>query len=374
MARIIAVGKYYPPYSGGIEANTQAICEALLPYHDIEVICFNDKRSSEIDKINGVRVHRVATNIVIKSQPVSLAFIFAILQSRADIYHLHAPNFMAVFALTIKKVLLFQKFRLIITHHTDVYGRHLLKRLLMPLYHYLAKDADAIIVTSDKLVPRFADLPRGCNFCVIPLSVDVEQYGGVYKLRERLKARLAADNRKRLIVGFLGRHARYKGLKVLLAALAKTSEFDALIGGDGPYRAEAEEFALNLGIQDRVRFLGNVEGAQAKADFFDVIDLFAFPSTEPTETFGISQLEAMLHCVPVVASNLATGVTDVSIHEKTAILAEPGNPHALAEALQRLMTDKELRKRLTSNAFENVMTLYSRPAVDLLVRKLFSEI
>ena len=93
----------------------------------------------------------------------------------------------------------------------------------------------------------------------------------------------------------------------MLNALSKLPGVRARIAGDGPYRAEAEELADSLNVKDRADFLGDIRNMQDKIACYKSIGVFVFPSTEVTETFGISQLEAMLMGVPVVASNLRTG-------------------------------------------------------------------
>src|SRR5690606_7166741 len=97
----------------------------------------------------------------------------------------------------------------------------------------------------------------------------------------------------------------------------------------GPFREPCMQLAAELGVADRVHFPGALSAAE-KSRLLLAIDVFAFPSTEITEAFGVSQLEAMLHGTAVVASNLPTGVTDVAIDEVTALLAEPGNADQLA--------------------------------------------
>ena len=83
-------------------------------------------------------------------------------------------------------------------------------------------------------------------------------------------------------------------------------------------------------------------------------DVFVFPSTEITEAFGVSQLEAMVVGCPVVATNLPTGVTDVSVDGRTALVVEPNDAEALAAAIGRVCDDRVLAERLASNARRRV--------------------
>lgn len=357
MAKILALGKYYPPFSGGIEVNTRDTGEALAKSHDVTVYCFNHEKGDTSETVNGVTVRRFHMLGNIKSQPISLSMIAEIARSDADLVHFHAPNFVANAGLALM-LLSGKRPKIVTTHHTDVFGRKFLKTLLMPLYRYVLKHSTFVLVTSGKLIEISKDLPKGPQYRVIPLGVNVSRFIGPAPALE-------SDSTTKP-VGFLSRHARYKGLAVLLKALSRLPGVPARIGGDGPYRAEGEALATELGMADRVQFLGDITSFDEKLDFYRSIGVFVFPSTEVTETFGISQLEAMLMGVPVIASNLRTGVTDVAIHEETALLIEPGDDAQLTEAITRLREDPKLRNRLIDNARAHVLTHFNN---DIIIRQ-----
>jgi rhamnosyl/mannosyltransferase len=75
-------------------------------------------------------------------------------------------------------------------------------------------------------------------------------------------------------------------------------------------------------------------------------DVFALPSIDRSEAFGISQLEAMACGKPVVASDLPTGIRFVNQDGGTGMLVPPGDPDALAGALNQLLEDDALRAGL----------------------------
>jgi rhamnosyl/mannosyltransferase len=88
-------------------------------------------------------------------------------------------------------------------------------------------------------------------------------------------------------------------------------------------------------------------------------DVFAFPSIDRCEAFGIAQLEAMACGKPVVASDLATGVRLVNQHEVTGLLVRPGDPDALSQALNRLLGEPALRERMGCAARRRVEQEFS---------------
>lgn len=364
MARVLVLGKYYPPFSGGIEVNTRDTSEALAEHHDVTVYCFNHEKGNRTDTINGVTVRRFNMLANVESQPISLSMIVQIARSNPDLVHFHAPNFIANAGLALM-LMLGKRPKIVVTHHTDVFGRKRLKALLMPLYRFVLRASTFVLVTSGKLIAISQDLPKGPQYKVIPLGVNVERFVD--------PAPILDSDATSKPVGFLSRHARYKGLSVLLKALSRLPGVPARIGGDGPYRVEGEALVNELSIQDRIEFLGDITSFDDKLAFYRSIGVFVFPSTEVTETFGISQLEAMLMGVPVIASDLKTGVTDIAIDEETALLIEPGNDAQLSEAITRLRTDQALRRRLIDNARQHVLTHFNNDVIIQQTVNVFEE-
>ncbi len=142
----------------------------------------------------------------------------------------------------------------------------------------------------------------------------------------------------------MGRHVYYKGLDILIRAM-RGVEAELWIGGRGPLTESLRQTARDAGVSDRVRFLGFIPDAELVA-YYDACDVFCLPSTERAEQFGLVQLEAMQCGKPVVATRLGTGVEYVTQDDVTGLLVEPGNESALAQALNRLLADRDLRLRL----------------------------
>lgn len=135
-----------------------------------------------------------------------------------------------------------------------------------------------------------------------------------------------------LVVGYAGRLETYKGVDVLLRALALTPGATLQIAGDGPERAALEASAAALGIGDRVTFRGHLGGMLP--DFYREVDVLVVPSL-PTkgwlEQFGRVVVEAMASGVPVVAS--ASGALPDVVGD-AGLLVPPGDPEAIAAALR----------------------------------------
>lgn len=346
---VLVLAKYYHPYKGGIENSTKVFCEGMLDRHRVKVIAFNHEPGFARDMVNGVEVERHHVQIVLKSQPISIGYLLATFRQRASITHFHAPNVVASLALAFRRPL-----RLIAIHHMDIFGRPRLRKIARSLYDRVLRHTDLLVVTSLKNAKVSADLRVPVATEAVPLGIDVEKYAISEADRAAAitwRRTLAGDAP---LVGFVGRHARYKGLDVLVRSLARLPGVHAAIGGNGPYREEAEALAQSLGIADRVHFLGEISEAE-KLRLLAAIDVFAFPSTEITEAFGISQLEAMLLGAAVAGSELPTGVTDIAVNEVTALTATPGDEAGFAEVMRRLLQDESLRATLARNARQHVL-------------------
>jgi len=117
-----------------------------------------------------------------------------------------------------------------------------------------------------------------------------------------------------------------------------------LLVGDGPDRQNAERRCRDLGICDKVRFLGKQEQVE---EVLSIADLFLIPSG--SETFGLAALEALSCSVPVISSNVG-GLPEVNIHGETGYLCDLEDIDCMAKYAVDVLSNKELYQTLSSNA------------------------
>jgi glycosyltransferase involved in cell wall biosynthesis len=154
------------------------------------------------------------------------------------------------------------------------------------------------------------------------------------------------------LVGIFGRITRWKGQDVLIRALTELPGVHGVIVGEALFTAEDRNFgrglrnlATELGVADRIHFLGFRRDIVA---LLHAVDVVVHCSTSP-EPFGRVIVEAMLAGRPVVAAN-AGGAREIVTDAKTGLLVEPGNPHALAEAIYKLLATPKLALALGESA------------------------
>lgn len=163
---------------------------------------------------------------------------------------------------------------------------------------------------------------------------------------------------------YLGRLKRYKGVDILLEALALAAPrrpgLRLVVAGGGDDRARLEQLARKLGIADRVRFAGFVDEDE-KLRLLRGAVANVFPS--PKEGWGITVMEAAACATPSLASN-SPGLRDSVRDGVTGMLVQHGDPAALADAMLRLADDGDLVERLGAAAREHALAHTWRAAAD----------
>jgi glycosyltransferase involved in cell wall biosynthesis len=142
--------------------------------------------------------------------------------------------------------------------------------------------------------------------------------------------------------------------EVVLRALARLDPGrrpEYLVIGDGPCRSGLERLAAELGVADRVRFLGQLPNPEAVARAGGC-DLFVMPGVE--EPFGVAFVEAMAAGLPAIGSRGEGGPEDIAAAGPGMILVEPDDPAGLATVLERLTADRSELARLGAAARETV--------------------
>jgi glycosyltransferase involved in cell wall biosynthesis len=136
-----------------------------------------------------------------------------------------------------------------------------------------------------------------------------------------------------------------------LALLDPVRRPEYLVIGDGPCRDGLERLAAELGVAERVRFLGQLPNSEAVAQAA-TCDLFVMPGVE--EPFGVAFVEAMAAGLPAIGSRGEGGPEDIAAAGPGMILVEPDDPAGLAAALARMTSDRAELARLGAAARETV--------------------
>ncbi|MGD8544875.1 MAG: N-acetyl-alpha-D-glucosaminyl L-malate synthase BshA [Candidatus Bathyarchaeota archaeon] len=279
-----------------------------------------------------------------------------------DIIHTHyaVPN--ATSAYLAKKICN-DSVKIVTTlHGTDSYlvGSH-------PSYkevtQFSMQNSDALTAVSEYLKERtLSDFDITRDIEVIPNFVDHHKF----KKFER--------NRKEKTICHSSNFRRIKRIPDIIETfkiISQEIECKLILIGDGPERIVAREMAKNLGISEKIEFLGNVKNVQ---EIICTSDVFLLPSED--ESFGLAALEAMSCEVPVVATNVG-GLKELVAHGGDGYLAEVGDVEMLARYSLKILTDSNLQEKLGRNARQKVLEKYTPhkivPRYEVLYRETLDE-
>jgi 1,2-diacylglycerol 3-alpha-glucosyltransferase len=226
--------------------------------------------------------------------------------NRLDVLHAHSPFVTGWMAVRYARRV---RIPLVYTYHTQLeeythyvpFEPQATRRAASSLTRNFANLADAVIVPTASMQDHLEELGVSVRIEVIPSGIDLARFGSGVR-SAALRAQLGVREGERLLL-FVSRLAREKNAELLLAAVhACEVPLRLVIAGEGPQRGALEARAAELGLRERVIFLGAVEREQLP-DLYASADAFVFPSV--TETQGLVLVEALAAGTLVIAADAA---------------------------------------------------------------------
>ena len=339
-------GRFYNDNFGGLERHVALLLRGLSRSMQVDDLVANDDFSSQTLKVDGYRVYKAPSLGLLAGASMcpTMPIIARNLHRREhyDIAHLHFPDPMSHLAfLTLPR-----QVKLVISWHSDIIRQKSMLRLYQPFVDRLVARADAVVTAT----PAHFSSSTQLNACadearkVVPYGIDFAPFDDPAALVAARALREQYPGRR--LIFAIGRHVYYKGFEYLIRAMRDARpETLLLLGGTGPLSDALKAQAVAEGVSDRVRFLGRVPDAQLPAHYH-AADVFCMPSVEPSEAFGLVQVEAMICSKPVICCELNNGVSYVNRHNETGYVVPPRDARALAVAINELMDNDGLRERM----------------------------
>lgn len=328
MLRIAMVSPYSVSVPGGVQAQVLGLARELRRIgHEVRVLAPCDGPPPEpfVTPL-GNSLPTAANGSVAPLAPdpsAALRTIRALNDEAFDVIHLHEP---IVPGPTVTALLL-KLAPTVGTFHAA--GDSTSYRVLNKTARWAAEHLSVRVAVSEsakELANRYLD----GEYTILFNGIEVQRYSRPSTQRETSPT-----------IFFCGRYEPRKGLEVLLQAMAHLPKNVQLwIASDG---AGIDDLQNTYGADERIFWLGRIT-EEDKLDRLARCTTFCAPSLRG-ESFGIVLLEAMAAGAVLVASNIS-GYNNVATHETNALLVEPGNPVALAEALHVAITNVAIREQL----------------------------
>jgi glycosyltransferase involved in cell wall biosynthesis len=381
--RVLHIGKFYPPYQGGMENLLRDLLKALkeeglsvsaLVHHHVP------GRSFSREEDDGVPITRVPSSGQLLYLPVSPGFPRRLRQVirdlRPDLLHLHFPNPSACWSLLIPEA---RAIPWIIHWHSDVVASTIDRRLkaayqiYRPLEQAVLKRTKRVIVTSEPYLEYSEPLKRWASKCrVVPLGVDTARlpWPDPAFLKEAEKSWRPGT----LKVLAVGRLTYYKGFDVLIRAAQRVPGIGVQIVGDGALMGALQEEITTSGMEGRVVLRGSLSNPELQA-LLATCDLLCLPSVERTEAFGVVLLEAMRYGKALVVSDIpGSGAGWVVRKGSCGFLTSPGDAVALADLFERLIRQPALCERMGMKGRESLEQVFHIRSVARRIKDVYSEL
>lgn len=341
--KVLHISKFYPPDRGGIESFTGDLINNISHKIICDVLCFNKKNKTIIEKRGFYNIIRAAILGNFFSAPISFSIIFLLkkIYKEYNILHLHLPNPIATLAI----FLINPKNKLIIHWHSDIIRQKKIFFLYSFLQNWILKRADLIIVSSKNYLDNSPHLKKYKEKCIIiPLGVDPARL----KYDKEKVENIRKTYKGKPIIFSLGRLVYYKGFDYLIKAMEKVDGY-LIIGGRGILEKKLKRLIKDLKLEKKVFLLGDIKNSEI-SNYYKACDIFCLPSIEKSEAFGIVQLEAMYFAKPIVSTEIpGSGVSFVNQNNFTGLVVTPRDAEALAWAINKIIKSQKLKELFGKN-------------------------
>ncbi len=341
------------------------IDKCYLQYHEILSVNHNSEVYSACVNIKSLNTNLYQlTNLGIKIIEINSRSDFSwlnkiannIREVKPDIFFTHGFNgaIMALFLRYFKGV----KLPLVTTYHGLYHAPTSKKIILKPIYNSLARFVYKYISKQTICVENMSR-----NYLIrkgVPKNKLSTVHNGIKLLNQlpSFKREKVNQIKNELLIISVSRINKVKGLNYLLEAIAKIKNkteilFKYIMIGDGPELDNLKSLANELGISDKVHFVGHKNNVLS---FLESADIFVLPSL--SECHSISLLEAMRSGKAIIATDVG-GNRESIRDQKEGLLIPSKNVNALSIALLKLLEDSNLRKQYANSAkarFENNFT------------------
>lgn len=362
---------YHPSVGGGIRYKTAVVDYLRSRGHRVDVLAASLDQRGSIESDAGGALIRVPTLFEANSSAICPAYapVFRSVAHRYDVLFFNFPSPMAELAMLVARGRASQAKKIAMYHADIVPAKRFSGVYNRLVVHPFLAAMDDIIVSSPNIVessPHLNTVREKVR--VIPFGLDPDDFPRPTRSVEK-----SGRSGGPLNVVFVGRLSRYKGVDVLIRAIAPTTSHLTIVGA-GPLRDGLERLVSSLGLGARVRFAGRVSDAEL-LHVYHAADVLVLPSTDAGEAFGFVLAEAMMCEAAAVSTELGTGTSFVNLDGVTGYVVPPGDVDALSRALSSLERDRHALRRFQTAARQRILEHFDLRRMldetrDLVLRKI----
>ena len=346
----------YPTFGGSGVVATELGTHMAALGHKVHFITYSQPVRLDILEEN-IYYHEVNVHDypLFEYQPYELALcskmVDTVLNENLDLLHVHYAIPHAYAAITAKQILKEKGIHIpVVTtlHGTDItlVGKN---PSYKPAVTYSINHSDIVTCVSESLKKdtlKFFVVRK--DITVIPNFIDMSLYGNV---ENDTRSHLVAPNQKIVVhVSNFRKVKRINDVISIFHLINQSLDSKLVLIGEGPERQRAEEQAKQLGILDKLVFLGKTNDVER---VLCMSDIFLLPSE--TESFGLAALEAMAAALPVISSNTG-GLPEVNVHGETGYLSDVGDVHAMANHALSILKNPETHTAFKKRALARAKT------------------
>lgn len=338
---ILQLAKYYPPARGGIELVTEFFSRALIELgHTVNIVSVNEESKNYIGTY-GEKVFQCHEDIKLRSSPISLGYLrqfkHAALDGNLDYIYVHLPNpFAHELIKLFSSVINEKKIRVIGIYHSDIVNQVTLRDTYNfyfkhSSHHYYQFYCSSQNLRNSSLI--LSELPEN-KVKIIPFCSD-----------HSFKATKAGCKQFQGKFVTVGRLVPYKGFEFLINCFRELP-FELTIVGEGPLKNKLSSYCPS-----NVHFVGEVSEAD-KYNIFSNSDALIVSSINRAEAYGMTIVEAFSVGLPVISSDIDTGVTYLVQEQLTGLVFPILNSQVFIEKIIEFSKNLELRHKLASNCYD----------------------
>lgn len=307
----------------------------------------------------GIRVHVIGTRSADPRSITRLKRIFREREARIVHFHNFLPIFSGVPAAELEKIPV-----KVMTEHSIYYTGKTLGRFAEIIYFNLRRRLDMVIACSEEVRESHQQKIDPDRIVTVVNGVDLDHFD-----TSAFEIKTDPDI---FHIGTIGSLTEQKGYSNLVDAVRLLVERNVPVKltfvGDGPLREELKEQVSQMGIGDRTVFAGKTADVMVFLAQFDVV-----AGSSLREGLPLAILEAMAAGRPVVTTDVG-GNKEAVIDGVTGLLVSPGDPYALAEALESLSKDEEKRASMGREGRARVEQLFSARTMVANTEKIYQSI